>query len=196
MLKNEGERESSGLATRVVLFLASAAFLAYALVNAPHAQAVSRLWIIKPGIQPSGLANFEWHFDEGAYPWFAGRDFSPASSGPTVKLRAQAMQNLNTSYRYKLTKLGSCMVVGKPQWKNIWGGGEWVDIVGADLHYLHINPSFSGTTYSGSFQGSGSSATKTIGSVATSGSCLVGRAASPPISRCRFRPDVWRHLLG
>lgn len=131
------------------------------------------MWIIKPGIQPAGLANYGWHFDEDG--WFAARDFSPAGFGPTVRLRAQAVTTLNTSYRYKLTKVGTCLVLAQPQWKNIWGAGEWVDIAGADLHYDHIDPSFTGTVYSASFgPASGTSATRTIGAVATSYPCLFG----------------------
>jgi hypothetical protein len=160
-------------AIRLILFLASAVFLALSLWNATIVEASHIAWYVYPGIDEDDISEYGIHFDEGDA-WFGARDFNHASdgSGMSVWLRVKAAQNIPFPIRYNRASFaGGCGMEAELQ---LYSGG-WTTIGDTELRYLHIGYPATGAT--STIQLSGQQIYSLAGTIAHSGlkpECMSG----------------------
>jgi hypothetical protein len=155
--------------SKVILLAFSAAFFFFAILSVPKVQAATDYWFVLPGLNYSGIYEYGWHFDEGG-DWGA-RDFNRTNDGGlTVSVRGQININPGYAVRYAYSPT-TCRMDARAQGLL---SGQWTNLSGTNVRYLHINPGSSGFT--SSMQSPGTSVTASVGTVAGTGGCLWGSA--------------------
>jgi hypothetical protein len=163
------------LKVRLGLLLGAVLFFSVSTAFAPRAYAASDQINIYPSLLCSPLYDFGWHFDEGSS-WFAAQDFSPHCGSGEAVVYAKMVLSSGVAWRYNIwapNGVNGCVAAARLQY---WNGSVWVDTPGTDMHYLHLNSIQTGGT--GGMQTAGQYVWKTVGYVATSGSCLFGNPHS------------------
>ena len=175
--------------TRLAVLIASVIFLILSLTTASRVQAATDYWSILPGINSTGIYEYGWHFDESGS--FGARDFNKTNdAGLTVYLRATVITDPGYDVRYYKAAT-TCRMDAQAQGLL---SGQWTYLSGTTLHYLHL---VTGTTgAAGSMRTAGSSISSSVGTIASSGSCVDGQPhlhQSGDLSASSF---IYRQLNG